>query len=518
MRAMIVDDEQLVRRGLSERVGWLRLGLTLTAVCRNGQEAIERMRKEQIDLIVTDVLMPELDGIGLIAAAQTLDPRPGFVIISGYSEFEFARKAMEYGVRHYVLKPTRIDELESAIADTVEELRNERQAIVAMSNSPSSDRMLREASLTSLVHGRYENEQELRSICSRLGIDGDESDLILIVVDLGEHVTPAGANRVSVLLERVLHGAEVIGSIAEGYTVTVVIRATVDGSVASSLASLPDALAKLSTPRRTVLYTNPCEAASLAVEFKRIRRQQHDLFYVRTDDIVALSGTVAEYHNEIPDRVSRTIEEFKNALRCGDTDHCDRATTAMSEEARKHSVRPNLFKHAALEAVYEVVELVGADTLGCRVETIAESVMNAERVEELEVFLSDLATDFAPQTGSLFYSQRERTVAAVRSAMRQHYPEQGLSLRKIATTEVFANEDYLSRVFRETTGRRFTDELRELRMEEATRLIASFPNLSVQEISRRVGYGDNAQYFSREFHRYFKCTPTQWKREQHLTR
>ena len=513
MRAIIVDDEQLVRRGLSEKVAWEKLGLSLAGVCRNGLEAIELIRSERIEIVITDVLMPELDGIGLIDAAQKLDPPPGFVVISGYSEFEFARKAMAYGVRHYVLKPTRIEELERAISETMDEVRGDREVRARINSSPSSERMLRDASLASVLQGRCESGDELLAACGRLEIDPDTPDLALIVVDLGVKATPAGANRASVLIERVLEGIVPVGCIAEEQLAIVLSRVVSGLDVRDAIDPLRDALARLSTPRRTILFAGPDRCDRLPAELERIRRCRRDLFYARLDDVIPASEASVDYTDEIPERLERSLGELKNLLRSGDAENRDSTIAALGKETRYALVRPKLFKHAVLEAVREVVDAIGADRLNCRMETVSERIMSAERLDELESRLRALSVELAPSTGPIYYSQRERTVAAVRAAMRRRYVEQGLSLRKIAATEVFANEDYLSRIFRESTGRRFTEELRQLRMEEAVRLMEAFPNLSVQEVSSRVGYGENAQYFSREFHRYYGRTPTQWKLE-----
>ena len=102
---LLVDDERIILEGLSVVVEWERHGTALAGKAKNGAEALEMIREIRPDIVITDLKMPNMNGLELIAAVREEYPDIVFVILSGYDEFEYAQRAMQYGVRHYLLKP-----------------------------------------------------------------------------------------------------------------------------------------------------------------------------------------------------------------------------------------------------------------------------------------------------------------------------------------------------------------------------------------------------------------------------
>ena len=130
LRLMIVDDEQIIREALSEMVDYQSIGYELVATAKNGMEALDTIRDEYPDVVVTDIRMPFINGLELIDRSRKSDSNITFVLLSGYGEFEYAKEAMKYGVRHYLLKPTDKRELiETLIAIRQERLSEEEKRI-----------------------------------------------------------------------------------------------------------------------------------------------------------------------------------------------------------------------------------------------------------------------------------------------------------------------------------------------------------------------------------------------------
>ena len=111
LRLMIVDDEQIIREALSSMIDYTSLGYKVIATAKNGMEAYDRIRDDYPDVVITDIKMPILNGLELIERASHIDSRITFILLSGYGEFEYAKQAMKYGVRYYLLKPTDKQEL-----------------------------------------------------------------------------------------------------------------------------------------------------------------------------------------------------------------------------------------------------------------------------------------------------------------------------------------------------------------------------------------------------------------------
>ena len=120
--ALIVEDEYYVRAGIVRRVPWAQLGLRLVGEAADGAEALAFLRGRPVDILITDIRMPEMDGIQLIEAAHALCPETRYVILSGYSDFAYTRSAIRLGVSDYILKPVDEGELAATLRRILAEL------------------------------------------------------------------------------------------------------------------------------------------------------------------------------------------------------------------------------------------------------------------------------------------------------------------------------------------------------------------------------------------------------------
>ena len=123
-KAMIVEDEMLVRIGIRNVIKWDALGITLTEDAENGAQALELYRSERPDIILTDLRMPEMDGMSLIRNIRRQDKRCRFLILTCVEDFEQAQEAIAYSVSGYLLKLTMdFKEVEKMLQKAVDELR-----------------------------------------------------------------------------------------------------------------------------------------------------------------------------------------------------------------------------------------------------------------------------------------------------------------------------------------------------------------------------------------------------------
>lgn len=104
-RVLLVDDERAVCLGLQRLIAWSDYGFQVAATASNGQEALELQLQNHYELIVTDLKMPVLDGIGLIEKLALAKERCKIIIVSAYGEFSYAQTAMRYGIQYYLVKP-----------------------------------------------------------------------------------------------------------------------------------------------------------------------------------------------------------------------------------------------------------------------------------------------------------------------------------------------------------------------------------------------------------------------------
>lgn len=110
-RLIIVEDEPEIRNGLFSCFPWKELGFSIVDMFENGKQALDYIMKQKVDVILSDVKMPVMSGIELARIICLYNFPIKIVFISGYQEFEFAQKAMRYGVRYYITKPAKYDEI-----------------------------------------------------------------------------------------------------------------------------------------------------------------------------------------------------------------------------------------------------------------------------------------------------------------------------------------------------------------------------------------------------------------------
>ncbi|MDC7232068.1 MAG: response regulator [Spirochaetales bacterium] len=134
IQVLLVDDEEFSQKGMENLVPWEQWNCEIAAVASNGVEALEIINSQKIDLVFTDIKMPEMDGLELIREVNNINSGIDFVIITGYGEFEYAQKALRYGVRNYLLKPVGISEIE----ETLLKLTRNRIPDLEVQESPES--------------------------------------------------------------------------------------------------------------------------------------------------------------------------------------------------------------------------------------------------------------------------------------------------------------------------------------------------------------------------------------------
>lgn len=117
VKLILVDDEQLFLNSLAKFITAQMPDYEICGCFHNGKEALAYMQKHNVDIMITDVNMPEMDGLALVREAFFHFPQCTSVILSGYSEFEYARTAIKYHVSQYLLKPVDYRELKSCLED-----------------------------------------------------------------------------------------------------------------------------------------------------------------------------------------------------------------------------------------------------------------------------------------------------------------------------------------------------------------------------------------------------------------
>ncbi|NVF11161.1 response regulator [Anaerococcus sp. AGMB00486] len=123
MKVLIVEDEEIIRKKLEILPSFSKYGMEVLESAKNGLEGLEKIKKFNPELVITDISMPLMDGLTMIK--ESLDYEYSAIIVSGYNDFDYAKKAIKYGVTDYLLKPIDIEELNKSLitAKNIYEMR-----------------------------------------------------------------------------------------------------------------------------------------------------------------------------------------------------------------------------------------------------------------------------------------------------------------------------------------------------------------------------------------------------------
>ncbi|MNO30262.1 putative response regulatory protein [compost metagenome] len=150
MNVLIVDDESFVRRSLSEMLGSANHNFSIIGSVENGLEAVQLLKEHAVDLVISDIRMPGMDGLELSKHIHECYPDIETVLLTGYQDFTYASQAIRYGVREYLVKPNSVENILQVVTGVYERLELKKQQRQV---SQLREKNLREKRLSDLLYG-----------------------------------------------------------------------------------------------------------------------------------------------------------------------------------------------------------------------------------------------------------------------------------------------------------------------------------------------------------------------------
>ncbi|PLT44210.1 DNA-binding response regulator, AraC family [Paenibacillus pasadenensis] len=186
-RLLIVDDEKEIREGLAGW-DWERLGIEPAGVCAHGLEALQAIAEQPVDIVLTDIRMPFMDGLALMQALSYQYPFIKVIILSGYNDFDYAQEAIRNGASDYLLKPVVFDDMRRAFARLVgrldEQKQHEWRVEVLKRKAGQLSKVLRKSFLQRLFEGRVDRDLlEQDGAEGEVLLDGDDFSAALLRMD-----------------------------------------------------------------------------------------------------------------------------------------------------------------------------------------------------------------------------------------------------------------------------------------------------------------------------------------------
>ncbi len=496
LRLMIVDDEQIIREALSSMIDYNSLGYEVIATAKNGMEAYDRICDDYPDVVITDIKMPILNGLELIERSSRTDSRITFILLSGYSEFEYAKQAMKYGVRYYLLKPTDKQELIDCLITIREEKKQKEeqkkaeQALLLKDMQTPLEQGLIMESLDqpdnfSQVFKKYQGllsipEKGLYAcVCSFV----EETYLKSFLTDMTQILRSCGAERIFPVIYVKNSALFILSS-----------------PTLAHQEMIRQSLEELHYPQQSVtfetsfLHSDTSEQLFEQIIFKISR-------YERILLIQPSTGEIKELHNNVaaPWRISKLREAFVGP-------HTPEDIPALLDSVFTPSMTPDVARNIAL-GLFLNPDNSGEEPpldIACDFFRRLYSCTQTSEIRKLaEIVLLQEKDEAAPVKGGA-------NISLLKSYVEAHLDCETLSLKWLAENYLFVSVGYLSKQFVKEEGIRFSDYLNKKRMEQAIRLMVYYHNDNIKTIARSVGFGNNPQYFSQVFKKYTGYTPTEY--------
>lgn len=481
-KLMIVDDERLVRRGLVNVIPWKELGYVVVGEANCVNAAISLAAEEEPDIVLTDIRMPDGTGLELIEKLQKTLPNLRSVVISGYSDFEYAVNALKLRVEDYILKPIDPDEIHRIFSRIATMMDEERQQQARMDSAGYA------YTEYDMIQRLYQDLQDEHFSTRYLEGQGQYRLVLIRQLEHRYDWAPAGAKevRVPARLESFLQRHYYIRT--DGILLTLLPHSCeVENYVQELLQTIGD-----DAPRYRIAVSEEVQelregvSAYLAASSLLYTPADSPVLYQNSDNQKRARKNLTTLRKNL-------IEKLESGAQAGEVLRQIVADT----DATKPDPRG-----AYLHVLYEVTryfKIEGWVPSEILRRPSAGGVTAEERQTLTDAFLDDME--------NLTKAVRERggSMAEVltRKAIREieaHYAEADFSLTRLAR-ELNVSYGDLSSLFSKTTGKGFAAYLGEVRMEKAKGLLLR-RDLKVYEVAGMVGYS-NARYFSDAFKKAF---------------
>lgn len=486
MKFAIADDVYVARKAMEKLILEWDNGSIICCSCGNGEDVIHAMEQEPVDILITDIRMPGLDGLQLSEVIEKRFPFVDVILVSGYATFEYARTALYHGVRDYLLKPLKREELFSVL----NKVRSGREEDKKLREKIEEAKKYTDSFLL-LQYLSRENSPESMLPSELLELKGGMFFIIRILGtkhsdrELGNRLQTL-CNPNDVLFLDILHGGmgivsscgiERSQSVYDKKIREIQQLKIEDDFLVIGVSSLTEGLKSLQSA-----YSQSLQAISLGLVNRK------DLIHIYSGRQGKALFTKEDLH---------VIRHLLNAQKVREVkEFCLKKLATFDAES------VSVFQ---LEQAYQA--LLGiCYSMGNR-----DYKMGNKRIyrplwdfESPELWL-DYICSLAISSTELYPEVNEGTIIEdIQQFLEKNYYCE-ISLNELAATRYYMNPNYLSRLFKAKTGMGFSRYLLGLRMNKAEQLLKT-GEMSIHEVALLVGY-TSPSYFIHNFKKYFGRTP-----------
>ncbi len=522
-KVMIADDEYHFREYLKEVIDWKKYGFELCIEARNGVEALEQTDGTVPDIALVDINMPYMDGLALAEKLKEKYQDIFIIIITGYNEFEYAKKAIQIGVVDYLLKPFTREEL-LTILDKIKIIIRSRKN---KENFTEQNKNYMKEKLLNLLISDECNipEEEILREFNSYGIEFDSTNFFVATIELDDMYQKWNdandiilwKNSVTNIIEELTEGKHLIFKGPQGRIVSIVET----GSKTDNSSKLVSYKSLCGIIRKYFDFTVTVGVGKERAGFKGIRNSYEESVVAIQNKMILGCSKVIEY-SEIDSRYSN-LEIYPNKInenliaclrsndRAGIEENLNKVFAYISENKPSPDfIRIMLAGLISLCMSYtfekgkNIEEVFGKDFKPY------SEVVEKGSLDETHKFIYEMYTAVLTKTTVNRLTKSRKLFNTVSDYIKLHYNDRDLSIEKISR-EVFVTSGYLRKVFQKEAGMSVNDYILSIRMKKAKELIVS-KSVKLSDIAEMVGY-QYPSYFSRLFKHVFGVSPSEYENQ-----
>lgn len=492
---IIVDDEEIEREGMLYYIPWKKYDIEVIGMAWNGLEAYELIKEKKPDIVLTDISMPIMNGLELIEKVTNDNINVEFIVLSGYGEYEFTSKAMEYGVRHYILKPCDESKFAIVLEKVKEGILDKKAKHETVGNYQNMvKRLLPHAKsqiFRNMLLGKEQIENEFDLFISEIGTDLPNVYLIGFRMENGFNY-----------IEQFVLDNIIVELLGKEYILLVTnIKNDMLFLVDSSKKEMIDLVIKETRTVFSKFKTNPSDNIYVSIS-EQGNWNDIDNLYIQVEKMLYLSEVDKNEDIKWYDNVSADEQEalilfdymkIKKLVEYEDIIY-EVCLLFMKMKVRGYSDMYIIeFCEWILKHFYEYED------------TIQKNIS----MEELNEMFANY----------IYMNQGSNAIAEerVNNILFHIYiniGNQNLSIQYLCKEILYMNEDYFGRFFKKKFNMKFSDYVLEKRMMLAKEIISFSPNHRISNVSEMLGFSPDGQYFSRIFKKYTNYSPSEY-RESH---
>ncbi|MGN0740178.1 MAG: response regulator [Treponema sp.] len=494
----ILDDEIHIIRLLEALIPWQELSVRYAGFAQNGVDALSLIEKEKPDIVITDIKMPGMDGLSVIASVREKNPETQFIIISGFSQFDYAKKAIAYNVENYLLKPINKTELCATLEKLVKKRRARSEEINVIKQSCEQKR-------NQIFERLLKDENPLEKL-----FDKPPVTLCLVKTDsLEENISKEISHLLFEKTESILKKHNVEPVIFQDYGIfcfPVQLELTEAENLVTQMLFDINKISELFPDLLFTVFIGEVENLNFKKTFDFLYKslplrhtENRTLFLPRSlpekKDTSALIEKVNRNCEKLFDSFNISyVEEFVEEL-------CSDVTAFPAFQAE--SVFYEIAKKIAFAA--ENKNQKGLEWF----DGFSKNLFVCRNVDSLCTRFKLKVCDFFFE---YFEAQKNDLSRPIRSAdkyMQEHFMDWDFSLEKVSA-QVGLTSQYFSALYKKEMGLNFLEALTEIRIEKAKELL-SRTNDTIAEIAGNVGYND-IKYFSKVFRKVMGIKPSEFRK------